>query len=123
MSLSKRTQAQIERRLTTSLTEACETAKSQIPGFVWLTHVVDYEAFPASLKVVWVFDTQASKDFALADGEASYMGELTARALADAQVKVRNGSAHVFFDSEEECQRSCGGNWPKRLAQKQTGRN
>ena len=123
MSLSKRTQAQIERRLITSLTEACETAKSQIPGFAWLTHVVDYEAFPASLKVVWVFDTQASKDFALADGEARYMGELTAQALADAGVKARNGSAHVFFDSEEECQRSCGGNWPKRLAQKQTGRS
>ena len=62
MSLSKRTQAQIERRLITTLTEACETAKTQIPGFVWLTHVVDYEAFPASLKVVWVFDTQASKE-------------------------------------------------------------
>ena len=123
MSLSKRTQAQIERRLITSLTEACETAKSQIPGFAWLTHVVDYEAFPASLKVVWVFDTQASKDFALADGEAAFMGELTAQALADAQVKVRNASAHVYFDSEEECQRSCGGNWPKRLAQKQSGRS
>ena len=80
--------------------------------------MVDYEAFPASLKVVWVFDTQASKDFALADGEARFMGELTAQALADAGVKVRNGSAHVYFDSEEECQRSCGGNWPKRLAQK-----
>ena len=88
MSLSKRTQAQIERRLITSLTEACETAKSQIPGFAWLTHVVDYEAFPASLKVVWVFDTQASKDFALADGEARYMGELTAQALADAVERI-----------------------------------
>jgi len=42
MSLSKRTQAQLARRLITSLTEACETAKSQIPGFAWLTHVVDY---------------------------------------------------------------------------------
>ena len=123
MSLSKANQAKIERRLVKALTIACEKAKDEIPGFVWLTHTVNYEAFPASLKVVWVFDTKDSKDFALADGEARYMGELTAQALADAGVKVRNGSAHVFFDSEEECQRSCGGNWPKRLEQKQTGRS
>lgn len=118
MSLSKRNQDQLERRLVKTLTHACETAKGQIPGFVWLTHVVDYAAFPASLKVVWVFDTQASKDFALADGEARYMGELTTRALADAQVHVRPGTSHVYFDSEEECLRACGGDWPKRLASK-----
>ena len=53
MSLNKRNQAQIERRLVKHLTDACETAKGQIPGFVWLTHSVDFEAFPASLKVVW----------------------------------------------------------------------
>ena len=120
MSLSKRTQAQIERRLITSLTEACETAKSQIPGFVWLTHVVDYEAFPASLKVVWVFDNQVNKDFALADGEARFMVELTTRALADANINVRQVANHVFYDSEDECQRACGGDWVKRLAQKTT---
>ena len=120
MSLSKRTQAQIERRLITSLTEACETAKSQIPGFAWLTHVVDYEAFPASLKVVWVFDNQVNKDFALADGEARFMVELTTRALADANINVRQVANHVFYDSEDECQRACGGDWVKRLAQKTT---
>ena len=81
MSLSNRHQAQFERRLIKSLTDACETAKGQIPGFVWLTHAVNYEAFPVSLKVVWVFDTQVSKDIALADGEAGYMVELTTRAF------------------------------------------
>lgn len=118
MSLSTRNQAQIERRLVKSLTEACEKAKGQINGFVWLTHVVDYAAFPASLKIVWVFDTQASKDFALADGEATYMAELTEKALKNAQVNVRKAAAHVYFDSEEECQRACGGDWPKRLSHK-----
>ena len=118
MSLSNRHQAQFERRLIKSLTDACETAKGQIPGFVWLTHAVDYDAFPVSLKVVWVFDTQVSKDFALADGEAGYMVELTTRAFEDAGVKVRKVADHVYFDSEEECQRANGGNWPKRLAQK-----
>ena len=101
MSLNKRNQAQIERRLVKALTEACETAKHQIDGFVWLTHAVDHEAFATSLKVVWVFDTQNNKDFALADGEAGYMVELTEKAFDKANVNVRNVASHVYFDSEE----------------------
>ena len=120
MSLNKRNQAQIERRLVKHLTDACETAKGQIPGFVWLTHSVDFEAFPASLKVVWVFDNQVNKDFALADGEARFMVELTTRALVDANINVRQVANHVFYDSEDECLRACGGDWVKRLAQKTT---
>jgi len=120
MSSNKRNQAQIERRLVKHLTDACESAKGQIPGFVWLTHSVDFEAFPASLKVVWVFDNQVNKDFALADGEARYMLELTTRALAAANINVRQVANHVFYDSEDECQRACGGDWVKRLAQKTT---
>ena len=122
MSLNKRNQAQIERRLVKALTEACEIAKHQIDGFVWLTHAVDHEAFATSLKVVWVFDTQNNKDFALADGEAGYMVELTEKAFDKANVNVRNVASHVYFDSEEECQRTDAGQWPQRLARKGAGR-
>ena len=44
--------------------------------------------------------------------------ELTDKALTDADVRVRNAATHVYYDSEEECQRACGGNWPKRLSSK-----
>lgn len=80
MLLSKRDQARIERRLVVTLTEACETAKAEIVGFAWLTHEVDYSAFPASLRVTWVFDTLANKRQALAVGQAERMVELTALA-------------------------------------------
>ena len=43
------------------LTTACETAKSEIVGFQWLTHDVDYERFPQSLCVTWLFDSEASR--------------------------------------------------------------
>ncbi len=43
---TSRDDARIERRLIATLTEACETAKTEIPGFAWLTHTVDYRAFP-----------------------------------------------------------------------------
>ena len=122
MSLSKRDQARIERRLIATLTEACETAKAEIPGFTWLTHELDYDLFPSSLRVVWVFETEALQDRALAAGQGARMVELTAMALREADVLVSPVAAHVQFDSEEQCQRSHAGNWQQRLARKRSGR-
>jgi hypothetical protein len=122
MLLSKRDQAHIERRLVATLTEACETAKAEIVGFSWLTHELDYGEFPSSLMVVWVFDTQANKDHALASGQDERMIELTAVALREADVLVSPVSAHVHFDTEEQCQRANAGNWQQRLARQRSTR-
>ena len=116
MGLSKRDQAHIERRLVATLTEACETAKAEVVGFCWLTHEIDYDLFPSSLRVIWVFDTQGNKDQALASGQGERMVELTAIALSEADVLLSPVSAHVQFDSEEQCQRANAGNWQQRLA-------
>lgn len=51
---ASRDHARIERRLIAALTDACEIAKTEMPGFEWLTHTVDYHAFPQSLRVIWV---------------------------------------------------------------------
>ncbi|PZW64390.1 hypothetical protein F471_03911 [Pseudomonas sp. URMO17WK12:I1] len=66
MAASKRKYAGIERELIRTLTDACETAKSEIVGFQWLTHEVDYERFPESLLVTWMFDSEANRARALA---------------------------------------------------------
>lgn len=116
MPLSKRDAARIERYLVASLTEACETAKSEINGFDWLTHTVDYAAFPQSLRVTWVFDTRANKDLALATGADQRMRELTAAALHEADIAPLPISRCVHFDCEEDCQRQHGGDWRVRLA-------
>lgn len=116
MPSSKRDYTRIERRLIASLTDACETAKAEIVGFDWLTHEADYQSFPQSLRVIWVFDTKASKDRALEAGLDTRMVELTSMALANADVSTRNIDRHVYFDSEEECTSSQRGDWVKRLA-------
>ncbi|MCE4057863.1 hypothetical protein [Pseudomonas sp. Au-Pse12] len=122
MPLDKRRQAAMERLLAATLTEACEAAKAEIVGFSWLTHEVDYAAFPASLVVAWIFDTQAHKEQALALGQGSRMIELTARALGEADVHLEPLAAHVFFDSEEQCRRINGGDWAQRLKRLRPGR-
>ncbi|WP_407309973.1 hypothetical protein [Pseudomonas sp. nanlin1] len=100
---TKRDNARLERLLITCLTDACETAKSEIVGFQWLTHEADFQALAQSLRVVWVFDTQAHREQALAAGQAARMIELTAMALAAADVAIAHPARHVYFDSEEEC--------------------
>ncbi|UVL42943.1 hypothetical protein LOY55_12910 [Pseudomonas sp. B21-040] len=112
----KRELARIERRLITTLTDACETAKGEIKGFAWLTHTADLNALAETLKVIWVFETLADKKLALADTKTRIF-ELTAIALNEANIDLNPSDHSVRFDSEEECQRTHGGDWQKRLAQ------
>ena len=120
MPAGKRELARIERRLIATLTDACETAKAEIQGFTWLTHTADLNALAATLNVIWVFDTEADKNLALTQAKARIF-ELTATALREADIDLSPSERNVRFDSEEECQRTHGGNWRERLAQNTRG--
>ncbi|MBX9762186.1 MAG: hypothetical protein K2Y24_04035 [Pseudomonadaceae bacterium] len=122
MSLTKREQNQIERTLAATLTDACEAGKAEIVGFQWLTHDVDYQRFPASLRVIWVFASQAEQDAAIAKGQERLMQQLTAAALQVAEVSLENPAAHVRLDNEQQCLRADGGNWQQRLTRQRSGK-
>ncbi|WP_286913974.1 MULTISPECIES: hypothetical protein [unclassified Pseudomonas] len=113
--LGKRELARLERELVACLTDACETAKAQIVGFTWLTHRLDPDQFPASLRITWVFEREADKAAALAGDAKACMLKLTAQALDEAGVQLDHPAWHVRFDSEEACARSHGGDWSRRL--------
>ncbi|MEH6501707.1 MAG: Fis family transcriptional regulator [Pseudoalteromonas distincta] len=106
----------VEKQLVASLTAACEAAKREIPGFLWLTHEGDSRLSPGSLHVVWVFDTQESLAHALETGQGKRMYGLTAEAFRQAAVPITAAEAHVSFDTEEACERHNAGNWQARLA-------
>ena len=80
--LGKREMARLERELVACLTEACETAKAEIVGFSWLTHRLDPEDFPGSLRVTWVFEQEADKTAAVAGQAKARMLALTSQALS-----------------------------------------
>lgn len=112
----KRELARIERRLITTLTEACETAKGEIKGFTWLTHTADLNALAETLKVIWVFETEADRELAQVNAKMRIF-ELTAIALSEADIDLKPSDRTVRFDSEQACQRIHGGDWNARLAQ------
>ena len=115
MPAGKRELARIERRLITTLTEACETAKSEIKGFTWLTHTADLTALAETLNVIWVFETLADRKLAEVDAKARIFA-LTAIALDEAGIELKLTDRNVRFDSEQECENAQGGDWQKRLA-------
>ncbi|MBU1282110.1 MAG: hypothetical protein KJ884_13630 [Gammaproteobacteria bacterium] len=98
---SKRKFSGIEHELIRTLTGACETAKSEIVGFQWLTHEVDYAHFPQSLVVTWMFETEAHKARALASTDKARMLELTLAAFEQVGISVSSIAAHVAFAVEQ----------------------
>lgn len=52
-----KTEKKLESQIIFSLTEACEQAKQLIPGFLWLTHKVDYKKINNSLTIYCVFNS------------------------------------------------------------------
>lgn len=116
---SKRKHASLERELARALTWACELAKSEIIGFEWLTHRVDYDRFPESLIVTWVFDSDRHMNAALASQSKARMQALTQAAFEEIGITVLDITAHVEVDSEERCASVHGGDWAARLGSRQ----
>lgn len=113
--LGKREMARLERELVACLTDACETAKAQIVGFSWLTHRLDPEDFPGSLRITWVFEQEADKAAAVAGEAKAHMLALTRQALEQAGIQLDHPAWHVRFDSEQACAHGHAGDWAKRL--------
>lgn len=113
----KRRQKRMERDLVANLTDACEAAKAEIPGFLWLTHDNGKQEFPDGLRVTWIFDTQANLERALSNGDDERMRMLTRVALEWTGIAPGLIASCLQFDSEEACQKSHNGDWPKRLEQ------
>ncbi|KPQ29392.1 MAG: hypothetical protein HLUCCX14_06025 [Marinobacter excellens HL-55] len=117
MATTKRRKQQMERQLIVTLTEACETAKAEIPGFSWLTHDNGNQEFPAELRVTWIFDTEANLDRALVNGDDQRMRALTRAAFEETGIDPKLAPSCLQFDSEEACGKAQDGDWIARLAQ------
>lgn len=111
-----KTEKKIDNNLCKVLTNVCEDVKDDLQGFQWLTHTVNYANFPASLKIICVFSTNADIAQLTTSKQDLRLQGLLSQALNAVDVKLKNISKQVKFDSEENCTRDNAGNWTKRLA-------
>ncbi|OEF54634.1 Fis family transcriptional regulator [Enterovibrio norvegicus] len=111
----RKTDKKMDNELRIALTNVCETALTDIDGFQWLTHTVNYSSFPQSLKITCVFDTNAQLAAFSESNEQDKLVSLIQSTLNNLGIPVKNMARHVFFDSEESCMNVHDGNWAKRL--------
>jgi len=110
-----KTVKKLDNNVIKALTVACETLKSQVAGFEWLTHYAHYDRFPGSLAVICVFDRPESLAEACRQQLDVYMRKLIQSHLLKAGIVLKDARKHVFFDNEVDCQQEHGGDWPRRL--------
>ncbi len=102
-----------DRQITKVLTDACESHLKNIPGFMWLTHLINYAHFPKSLRVICVFDTNDNLNKFLKAPCRHDSCTLIQRKLFEISVDI--DSTRITFDSEENCSSSHDGSWSARL--------
>jgi hypothetical protein len=111
----RKTDKKIDNQLRTVLTDVCEVALKEIDGFQWLTHVVNYSDFPTSLKVVCVFDTNDNLSSFMSQVSKGDLSTLIQAKLLGVNVKLKNITDHIVYDTEQNCERAHNGNWAVRL--------
>ena len=97
----KKTDKKVEKKICQALTKACETAKSEVQGFQWLTHRVNYNQFPDSLSVLCFFDTKANLKQAYQDNKDQFIIGVIKSELEQINIRFKDIKRHVSFDIEK----------------------
>ena len=111
----KKTDKKIDKQLCQALTKACETAKKEVQGFQWLTHLVNYNQFPDSLSVICIFATKVELDQARQESKNQLIVSLIKSELEQINIRLKDTNRHVSFDTEEACEEEHNGKWQKRF--------
>lgn len=111
----RKSDKKIENQLRINLTEVCETALKRFNGFEWLTHVVNHNNFPNSLKIICVFDTNEHLARFMESNSCQELGSLIQKKLFEMDINLKSITNHLSYDTEENCNKSNDGKWADRL--------
>jgi len=111
----KKTDKKIDNQICQALTQACETAKLEVQGFQWLTHLVNYNQFPGSLSIICIFDTKAELEQARQQMKDQLIVSLIKSELEQINIRFKDINRHVSFDTEEACEAEHNGKCQKRF--------
>ncbi|MBU2969414.1 Fis family transcriptional regulator [Pseudoalteromonas sp. C2R02] len=110
----RKTDKKIDNNIRNVLNQACEQALIEVDGFVWLTHQVNYDKFPASLSIVCVFELNDDLIQAKSSSLDVFLVDLIVKKLAPLKIKIKP-EKQIIFDTEENCADEHSGNWQLRL--------
>lgn len=111
----KKSDKKLDNQIRQSLTELCETKLEHIEGFEWVTHAVNFNRFPESLRIVCVFCDDESLTKAKRARTTDKIQTQITQTLAKLKIPLSKPAKKIIFDTETRCQAQHGGNWAKRL--------
>ena len=111
----RKSDKKIENQIRTTLTEVCDTALKEYKGFQWLTHYVNYDRFPQTLRVVCIFNTNDELISFMATKNGNDLSKLIQIKLLRVGISLKKMSNHIVFDTEENCNKEHNGKWADRL--------
>mgnify|MGYP000344949511 CR=1 FL=1 len=83
------------------LTDICEDFMKDFDGFLWLTHEADYDNFPQSLRISFVFNSQAHLDgFLASDGYPQLTAKLE-KQLSQMKIRFKRLEDQMAFTVEQ----------------------
>ncbi|CEO40787.1 Fis family transcriptional regulator [Photobacterium kishitanii] len=113
----RKTDKKIDNAIRDALTLVCDHAQLSFEGFQWLTHCVNYDNFPNSLKIICIFNTDEQLANLRQGDYGRLLRQLIKQHLADINVVIKNVDKQVLFDSEQACVTTHNGKWAQKLAQ------
>lgn len=80
-----------------ALTDVCEFALDNIKGYQWITHSVNYSAFPTSLLITCAFASEDYLNQLKGSGEGEELIKLIIARLDEVDIKVVNAAKQIKF--------------------------
>jgi hypothetical protein len=112
----RKTDKKTDNQIRLALTDVCEIALKEIEGFEWLTHTVNYDNFPRSLKVTCIFGTKDSLSSFTQSAKNQELITLIQSKLHSLNISFKDINKHIKYDTEEACDEDHDGNWERRLS-------
>jgi hypothetical protein len=111
----RKTDKKTDNQIRLALTDVCEIALKEIEGFEWLTHTVNYDSFPKSLKVTCIFDTQDNLNSFTQSAQNQKLSLLVQSKFQGLNISFKDINKQIKYDTEEACDEVHNGNWIVRL--------
>lgn len=86
----RKTDKKIDNQIRLLLTNLCENQLKATPGFEWLTHSANYQKFPQSLTVTFVFNSQQALSEFRSSGAVSELAKTLTESFLGLGIKLKN---------------------------------
>jgi hypothetical protein len=111
----RKSDKKLDNSIRVELTDICELALKEIEGFLWLTHLVNYDDFPSSLKIICVFDTNFNLSNFTEGIDKKRLSHQIISGIETLGIKLKKMERHIYFDSQENCDAHHNGIWSERF--------